>query len=55
MKNWERWEEYNYEWFLYKMEKTSQAFWPNDLYSYNNPCITCSWCNCNFCPIVNNG
>lgn len=50
MKNWEKWEEYNHEWFRYKMERTYQSIEPSGF--YNNPCLTCSYPNCTFCPII---
>lgn len=47
------WEDYQHEWFWYKMRKTSEAIGYHG--SYNNPCITCSFSNCAFCPIVRHG
>lgn len=49
----QRWEDYNREWFLYKMDKTRQVI--GSCAPYNNPCITCSYPNCAFCPIVRHG
>lgn len=49
----QRWEDYDHEWFLYKMDKTYQAI--GLCGPYNNPCITCSYPNCAFCPIVRRG
>lgn len=49
----QRWEDYNREWFWYKMDETRQAI--GECGPYNNPCITCSYPNCAFCPIVRHG
>lgn len=49
----QKWEDYNREWFLYKMDKTRQAI--GSCGPYNNPCITCRYSNCAFCPIVRRG
>ena len=49
----QEWDDYDREWFWYKMDKTSEAI--GSCGPCNNPCMTCSYPNCTFCPAVRYG